>query len=112
ERGRGAGPSGSRGATDQSSFVLLRLSPDQLELRDGLEIAWAPGRALRANELLEAQTETAPAEHFDGHRVLNQVVVGSAANNLTEEIQIARIGGQREVQSCANRRHIKPKRET
>src|SRR5437867_3772864 len=73
--------------------------------------ALAPG-ALDLDELVERQTAAFDAEHADAQGRTGEVVVAAATRDLPEQIHVADVRRQREVEATLDRRGIPAKRQS
>src|SRR5919197_1042231 len=90
--------SGTR-ARRRSPSASTRPLEDGLELGDGLVILGASRGALHLDELLEIEKAAAHPEHRDLEAMREELLVTPAANDLTEEVDRAEVGLEREVEA-------------
>lgn len=86
-------------SVEASALPAPPLLEEGQELREGLEVPRASGRALQLDELLERHDAEADAERPDLLRVGEELLVGPAPGDLPEEVDVAELRGQGEVEA-------------
>src|SRR2546422_537064 len=83
----------------RASFTgAAALLADCFQLRDGLQVLRATGRALDVDERVEIQAATLHPEHANDHGAGREVVEASPAHDLAEQVEVPQVGVQGEVQ--------------
>ena len=103
-RGIGTTARAARGTalTHQSDLrTVASLLPERLEFSDRLEVFRPSRGTLHANQRVESEAPAGQAKEIERLRVRKQIVVPAAARDLPQEIQVSKIGGQREVRPDA-----------
>ena len=78
---------------NRENVLFLLFLENPLQLGNSLKVFGSPSGSLGLNQSPKAQNIAGKPEDLNGIRVRQQVVVGSSAGDLTEEIKIA--GGRR-----------------
>src|SRR3990172_9898893 len=91
---RGGLPSVAHSIRRSGSFSPVLFLENRLEFGDDLEVLGAACCALDVDEVLEPETVTGDPEHLDADRMRQEVLIGTAADDLAEKIEIAQVGGQ------------------
>ncbi len=77
-----------------------------LELRDGFQILRPAGGAFDPDEPFETEAAALDAKDLDRHAVGQEIFVRAAARDLAEEIEVADVRCQREVEPALDGRGI------
>src|SRR5919106_3467795 len=95
-----------------SALDLPPLLEQCLQLREGLEILRPAGRTLDADQPLEVEAAALHPKELERDRVRRQGIVAASAGQLTEQVEVAKIGRQGEVELAVDSGLVPPEGQT